>query len=129
VAILNYGGGKGRAIQLDWIDRGAKKAIELHEKVQKEPYIQAAQKLGSIMATLNERGQRYGDFDKHAKITQDLKAVMADTPNWQTLTPSAKEALEMIAHKIGRILNGDPTYADNWHDIAGYATLGENDLH
>lgn len=31
--------------------------------------------------------------------------------------------LEMIAHKIARILNGDPNYADNWHDIAGYATL------
>lgn len=30
---------------------------------------------------------------------------------------------EMIAHKIARILNGDPNYADNWHDIAGYATL------
>lgn len=33
------------------------------------------------------------------------------------------EALEMIAHKIGRIINGDPNYADSWHDIAGYAKL------
>jgi hypothetical protein len=29
----------------------------------------------------------------------------------------------MIAHKIGRILNGDPNYADSWIDIAGYAQL------
>lgn len=29
----------------------------------------------------------------------------------------------MIAHKIGRILNGDPNYADSWIDIAGYAKL------
>jgi len=81
----------------------------------------------AVQDTLNERGQRYGDFDKHAQITQDLKAVMSNTPNWQTLTPSAKESLEMIAHKIGRILNGDPTYADSGHAIAGYATLVEKE--
>ena len=33
------------------------------------------------------------------------------------------EALDMIAHKIARIINGDPDYADSWHDIAGYAKL------
>lgn len=33
------------------------------------------------------------------------------------------EALFMIAHKIGRIVNGDPWYADSWIDIAGYAKL------
>lgn len=33
----------------------------------------------------------------------------------------------MIQHKIGRILNGDPAYADSWHDIAGYATLVEKE--
>lgn len=39
------------------------------------------------------------------------------------LDPDQREALEMIAHKIARILNGDPNYADSWHDVAGYATL------
>ena len=34
----------------------------------------------------------------------------------------------MIAHKIGRILNGDPNYADSWVDIAGYAQLVANEL-
>ena len=29
----------------------------------------------------------------------------------------------MICHKIGRIVNGDPDYADSWIDIAGYAKL------
>jgi hypothetical protein len=29
----------------------------------------------------------------------------------------------MIAHKLGRIVNGDPNYVDSWVDIAGYATL------
>jgi len=41
------------------------------------------------------------------------------------MSASHREALEMIAHKIGRILNGDPNYADSWHDIAGYAKLAE----
>lgn len=29
----------------------------------------------------------------------------------------------MIAHKLARIMNGDPNYIDNWTDIAGYAQL------
>jgi len=44
------------------------------------------------------------------------------------LNNDQREALEMIAHKIARILNGDPNYADNWIDIAGYATLVANRL-
>ena len=77
----------------------------------------------SLDTVLNERGSRYGSFLKHAVITQRLKAVMTDTPNWIALNDDMVEALEMIAHKIGRILNGDPTYADSWVDIAGYAQL------
>lgn len=76
---------------------------------------------------LQERGTRYGDFYDHALITQNLKADMAATEKWNTLSPAKKEALEMIAHKIGRILNGDPTYRDSWTDIAGYARLVERD--
>lgn len=38
------------------------------------------------------------------------------------MDPDMREALEMIAHKIGRILAGDPAYDDSWVDIAGYAT-------
>ena len=79
--------------------------------------------MSNIDNTLNERGTRYGDFEDHAFITQDLKAVMQETPNWDRLKADQKEALEMTAHKIGRILNGDPHYADSWVDIAGYAKL------
>ena len=35
----------------------------------------------------------------------------------------------MIAHKIGRILNGDPNYLDSWIDIVGYAQLIVDRLH
>lgn len=81
-----------------------------------------------ITSTLEERGKRYGEFKSHAQITQSIKLAMLASPKWNSLSPSQREALEMIAHKIGRILNGDPNYADSWHDIAGYATLVEREL-
>jgi len=82
--------------------------------------------LNQVDATLAERGKRYGLFENHAKITQELKLAMVRNPGWYTLEHQHKEALEMIVHKIGRIVNGDPNYADSWHDIAGYAKLVEN---
>jgi len=82
----------------------------------------------SISNVLAERGTRYGSFVSHAQITQDLKRVMQDSAKWDSLWCSQKEALEMIAHKIGRILNGDPHYKDSWTDIAGYAQLVVNTL-
>lgn len=83
----------------------------------------AKAKPDAIAAILDDRGKRYGKFVDHAKITQQLKWSMADHDGWRKLAPDHKEALEMIAHKIGRILNGDPNYADSWDDIAGYAKL------
>jgi hypothetical protein len=52
----------------------------------------------------------------------------ADYCSWQTLTPVQKQALTVIADKIARVLSGDPDYADNWHDIQGYAKLEEDRL-
>ncbi len=72
---------------------------------------------------MTERGTRYGEFESHAMVTQQLKNVMQAHPNWKSLDEHHKEALDMIQHKIGRILNGDPTYRDPWDDIAGYARL------
>lgn len=81
---------------------------------------------------ITERGSRYGKFKDGAEIMQSLKDTMRDVDGWNNLTASQKasqkEALDMIQHKIGRILNGDPTYDDSWKDIAGYATLIVNEL-
>lgn len=84
--------------------------------------------MSSIDSTLTERGSRYGQFDGHARITQNIKAAMQDSPNWSRLAPDQKEALEMAAHKFGRILNGDPNYIDSWHDVIGYTRLVEQRL-
>ncbi len=79
----------------------------------------------SVDAVLAERGSRYGNFIDHARITQELKRVSYDffVGKNKQLADDQQEALDMIFHKIGRILNGDPNYADSWIDIAGYATL------
>lgn len=79
----------------------------------------------NVSDTLQERGSRYGKFSGHATITQKLKEVMRKTHKWEQLNYHHRESLDMIAHKIGRILNGDPNYDDSWHDIAGYAQLVE----
>lgn len=81
-----------------------------------------------IDAIITERGSRYGKFKDGAEIMQELKTVMREVDGWNNLTPSQRESLDMIQHKIGRILNGDPTYDDSWKDIAGYATLIVNEL-
>lgn len=78
---------------------------------------------GDITKILQERGKRYGKFADHAHISQSIKERMCESGGWLNLTEDQTEALEMIAHKIARILNGDPNYADSWRDIAGYATL------
>ena len=76
-----------------------------------------------IDAILKERGRRYGDFKEHAIFTQNIKCAIRLGRNWPLLSDDQRESLEMIAHKIGRIVNGDPDYRDSWDDIAGYAIL------
>lgn len=90
--------------------------VELLEEWRNEP---------EIDEVLTERGNRYGDFMSHAEVTQQLKNVMMAhlIKKRKTLVVDQQEALEMIFHKIGRIVNGDPDYVDSWVDIAGYATL------
>ena len=86
--------------------------------------------MANLEETLQDRGNRYGRFVDHAAITQELKATIrayALTAGAR-IEPDQREALDMICHKIGRIVCGDPNYADSWHDIAGYAKLVEDRL-
>lgn len=79
----------------------------------------------TVTETLEARGARYGKFKDHAHITQLLKQTISRhlENRGVGLTSDQQEALDMICHKIGRIVNGDPNYADSWVDIAGYAML------
>lgn len=81
----------------------------------------------SIQNTLQQRGERYGDFSSVAEITYQLQEVLKRSQA-SVMTSSQIIALDMICNKMARIVNGDPSYIDNWHDIAGYATLVEQEL-
>lgn len=81
-----------------------------------------------IDAVLAERGSRYGEFNRHAILTQGIKEIIREGPSFTDMDDDMVEALDMIAHKIGRIVNGSPTYKDSWTDIAGYAMLIANRL-
>jgi hypothetical protein len=88
----------------------------------------ATPKATGIDAVLEERGKSHGDFKVHANITQNIKRSMVNSPNWELLTDDKKEALEMVAHKIGRILAGNPNFQDHYTDIIGYTRLVEKEL-
>ena len=81
-----------------------------------------------IEEILNEREETHGKFEDHAAITDAIKFDMQQSSNWSTLGSMKREALDMIAHKIGRILAGNPNVKDHWDDIAGYATLISREL-
>ena len=77
----------------------------------------------SIEKTLADRGGKYGDFREQGRITQNLKRAMHDSPNWPDIPSYMREGLDLIQNKVSRMLNGDPFYDDNIHDIIGYAKL------
>lgn len=76
-----------------------------------------------------ERGKTHGDFNDHARITQSLKFVIRSELERRaergqpSLSLTQMEAIDMIQHKIGRIIAGDPNAQDHWDDIAGYAKI------
>ena len=84
--------------------------------------------MNDINNTLDEREKRYGSFTDFSELCQRLKETMHNNKGWDKLSSTQRESLEMIQHKVARILNGDPDYVDNWHDVAGYATLEERNL-
>lgn len=74
---------------------------------------------------LDQRAVDYGAFKDGAALMQGMKRLMADhaQKHGKTFADDQWEALEMIVHKIGRIVNGNADKVDHWTDIAGYAKL------
>ena len=75
--------------------------------------------------TLDARAVEYGKFIEGAEVIQMLKRVVQNALNNRdkTLAHDQAESLDMILHKVGRIINGNPDVIDHWLDIAGYAQL------
>jgi len=84
--------------------------------------------MSNIEEVLEERETTYGGFAMNSIISQGLKGHLHMGTNWDTMPCQQKEALEMIAHKMSRIVNGNSGYIDSWIDIIGYASLVEKEL-
>lgn len=89
--------------------------------------------MSEINDVLAERGADYGPYAGVADISQAMKRVirgetLVAKTNWHSLTNAQQEGLEMMVHKMARILNGNPNIKDHWVDIAGYAKRVEETL-
>jgi hypothetical protein len=73
--------------------------------------------------TLSTREGQYGQYKVVSQISQDIKKIMRQSPNYYVMPDYARESLDMIANKMARILNGNYYLNDSWHDIGGYAAL------
>ena len=78
---------------------------------------------------VEERVEKYNGlpYVLRARAAQEIK----DAIQLNALVPldhSMREALDMIAHKIARIIAGNPEDIDSWVDIAGYAELVVEEL-
>lgn len=79
--------------------------------------------MSDIHSVLNERKTTHGEYTEHARCTQRIMDAMMVERNWAELDPIQKESLHMIAHKIGRIMVGNPNHEDHYTDIIGYTQL------
>jgi hypothetical protein len=107
----------------DYVEHGLKAGVLQYD--DEREWTAEETEEGGIVATLNERAKDYGKFKDGAALMQGIKRLLADhaAKHGKTFTDDQWEALEMIVHKIGRIVNGNPDKVDHWVDIAGYAKL------
>jgi len=79
----------------------------------------------SVDKVLDTRATQYGTFADGAALMQSLKRTLSAhaQKHGKTFADDQWEALEMIVHKMARIVNGNPDNVDSWTDIAGYAKL------
>ena len=80
---------------------------------------------------INAREDKYGSFEDGAKLMQAFKDTLRASEGFSRLYPYQREAVEMMTHKLSRIINGDGQYLDSWRDIVGYCqlvvdTMGKN---
>lgn len=106
-------------------DSAMRKAMQTPEQKAKRAAYYFPDHVSDVNATLDARALNYGTFKDGAALMQSIKRTMAAhaATHGKTFADDQWEALEMIVHKIGRIVNGNPDVTDHWVDIAGYATL------
>lgn len=82
--------------------------------------------------TIDKRDKIYGPYSVNSDLCQAIKDLFRRRPGYAALLPSERESLDMIFHKVSRIVVGaeagapPPARVDSWHDIVGYAKLAED---
>ncbi len=118
VWLLRKQGGIGGQLTLPLAPK--EKVVRL---VQPDPRIRSTH--DEISNLLAQRGEEYGNFMANADITIKIKQILhrriAD--RGLNLFPDQLHAMDMIATKLARIVNGNYNNVDSWKDIAGYAKL------
>lgn len=80
-----------------------------------------------LAGTPRRRLKSHGDFAESARISQGIKALLRSGRRWARMSAAKREAAEMEAFKLARIVSGDPDHRDHWRDVSGYGHLGERD--
>lgn len=102
------------------------KAARAEEKLAEvKAQAEAEAKANEVDTLLDTRADQYGSFMQSADAAIRLKGIMhnAIARNDAHLFPDQILALDMIAVKLSRIVNGNAAHRDSWLDIAGYAKL------
>jgi hypothetical protein len=63
---------------------------------------------------------KFAKVASYATTSQDLKGVICRAPGWANLSAETREALDMMAHHMAKILNGHNEH-ENMHMISLHA--------
>jgi hypothetical protein len=75
-----------------------------------------------VTIDIPNRDEQHGGMEAVGALSQNLKGCIRRSNGWSRLDAGEREALDMICHKIARVLSGDnPHDPEHWCDIAGYA--------
>ena len=75
----------------------------------------------TVKKMIATRQGTHGVMRDSSVFVQEVKVLMRHQLNWPKMEAYQREALDMILHKIARILYGDPNFREHWDDVAGYA--------
>jgi hypothetical protein len=86
--------------------------------------------MSSVEDTLKQRGSVYGEFTNQvhtiAMIIDAMKFAYLQTHNQESPHDTLIAEWHYLAIKLARIA-ANPMYLDSYHDLAGYATLMEEE--
>jgi hypothetical protein len=75
------------------------------------------------------RDHQHGGMEAVGGVAQQMKAAVRLGRNWHRLSPGEQEALDMICHKVGRVMSGaNPHDRQHWEDLAGYPVAAMREL-